>query len=103
MRVLLTSKKLPDAPAIPTITDFGYRENLMGSWFALYGPTGIPEEAKKILVSAIEKAVKATKAKVDQMGSIGEYKSPEEQRKMVEEEYRRVYNIAVSTGLRKAK
>jgi tripartite-type tricarboxylate transporter receptor subunit TctC len=88
MRFLLTTTKLPGYPQFPTITELGYKEPLFATWFALYAAAGIPEEARNALVPAIEKAVKATKERVDKMGSLCEYKSPAELRKMTEEEYR---------------
>ena len=101
MRVLLVTNKLPFLPNIPLITELGYKQQLVSTWFALYAPAGIPEEARKILVPAIEKAVKATKPKIDNMGSVGEYRSPSELRKLVAEQYEVAYPLAVKMGLRK--
>jgi tripartite-type tricarboxylate transporter receptor subunit TctC len=102
MKMLLISKKFPTLPNVPTIAEVGYKgETLPGTWYAVYAPAGIPEEARKVLIPAIEKAVKATKAKIDQMGSIGEYRTPAETMKLQEEEYKRAYDIAVKVGLRK--
>jgi tripartite-type tricarboxylate transporter receptor subunit TctC len=102
MKILLISKKLPALPNVPTIAEAGYKgETLPGTWYAVYAPAGIPEEVRKVLVPAVEKAVKATKTKIDQMGSIGEYRTPAETMKLQEEEYKRAYDIAVKVGLRK--
>jgi hypothetical protein len=49
----------------------------------------------------MEKAVRNTKAKVEQMGNLCEYKSPAESRKLVEDEYKAAVEIAVKLGLRK--
>jgi tripartite-type tricarboxylate transporter receptor subunit TctC len=67
----------------------------------MYAPAGIPEEVKNILVPAVEKAVKITKPKIDALGSVGEYRSPSEQKKMMEEEYRKAVEIAIKIGMRK--
>jgi tripartite-type tricarboxylate transporter receptor subunit TctC len=101
MRILLLTRKMPGYPDVPTITDLGYKQPLYGGWFGMYAPVGIPEEVKNILVPAVEKAVKLTKPKIDALGSICEYKSPSEQRKMAEEEYRRAVEIAIRIGMRK--
>lgn len=101
MRVLLVTNKLPFLPDIPLITELGYKQSLVSTWFALYAPAGIPEEARKILVPAIEKAVKLTKPKIDNMGSVGEYRSPSELRKLVAEQYEVALALAVKMGLRK--
>jgi len=101
MRVLLITNKMPSFPQIPTITEFGYKESLFATWFALYAPSGIPEEARKVLVPAIEKAVNLTKARIDKMGSLAEYKNPAEIMKMTQEDYKKALEIAKRIGLRK--
>ena len=101
MRVLLVTEKLPSLPDIPMITELGYKQSLVSTWFGLFSPAGIPEDVRKVLVPAIEKAVKLTKPKIDHMGSLGEYKSPSELRKMIAEQYEVAYALAVKMGLRK--
>jgi len=101
MRILLLTRKMPGYPDVPTITELGYKQPLYGGWFGMYAPVGIPEEVKSILVPAVEKAVKITKPKIDALGSICEYKSPPEQKKMTEEEYKRAIEIAIRIGMRK--
>jgi len=101
MRILLLTRKMPGYPDVPTITELGYKQPLYGGWFGMYAPVGIPEEVKSILVPAVEKAVKITKPKIDALGSICEYKSPSEQKKMTEEEYKRAIEIAIRIGMRK--
>ncbi len=85
MRPLLISKKYPLFPNIPTITEFGYKQELSSGWFGFVAPAGIPEEAKKVLIPAIEKVIKdpALKAKVENRGYIVDYKSPAEFRKVI--------------------
>jgi len=101
VKVLLTNYKIPGFPAIPTITELGYKQRLPNSWFALFAPVGIPEEARKVLVPGIEKAVKNTKQKIEQQWGICEYKSPLELKKMIEEDYKQMFEVAVKIGLRK--
>ena len=101
MRILLITRKMPGYPDVPTITELGYKQSLPGGWFGMYAPVGIPEEVKNILVPAVEKAVRITKPKIDALGSICEYRSPSEQRKMAEEEYKKAIEIAIRIGMRK--
>jgi tripartite-type tricarboxylate transporter receptor subunit TctC len=101
MRVLLVTDKLPWLPDVPTITELGYKQKLVTTWFGLFSPAGIPEDVRKVLIPAIEKAVKLTKPKIDNMGSLGEYKSPSELRKLIAEQYEVAYALAVKMGLRK--
>ena len=101
MRMLLTTNKLPGYPDVPTITELGYKQGLPGSWFALFAPLGTPEEVRRVLVPAVEKAIRATKPKVDQLGGICEYKSPSDVKKMIEQEHARALEVATKIGLRK--
>ena len=101
MRVLLITNKMPAFPEIPTITELGYGQNLPVGWMGVWAPAGIPEEAKKVLVPAIEKAVKNSKPKIEQLWGLCEYKSPLEQAKLREEQYKQIYEMAVKIGLRK--
>ena len=51
--------------------------------------SGIPEEARKVLVPAIEKAVKLQNLRLTRWEVSAEYKSPAELRKMTEEDYKK--------------
>jgi tripartite-type tricarboxylate transporter receptor subunit TctC len=103
LRVLLVSKKMTGSPNIPTAGDLGYKQGLLSTWFAFYGPSGLPEDVKKTLITAIEKAIKAPelKAKVEKMGFYADYKSPAEQVKQLKDDYDTAYAIAKRIGLRK--
>jgi tripartite-type tricarboxylate transporter receptor subunit TctC len=56
LRILLVSKKMPGYPHIPTAAELGYKQGLLSTWFAFYGPSGLPEDIKKTLVTAIEQS-----------------------------------------------
>jgi len=105
LRILIISKKMAEYSQLPTITDFGYKQDLLSGWFSLYAPAGIPEEARKVLVPAIEKAIKnpEIKSKVERMQYIVDYKSPGELKRIMAEEYGVASDIAVRIGLRKQK
>ena len=104
LRILLISKKLPELPNIPSITELGYKQDLLTAWLAMFAPAGIPLEVKKVLLPSIEKAIKnpELKAKIEKMeGYLVDYKSPEELKKLIVEEYEKANGIAVKIGLRK--
>ena len=103
MRILLVTNKTADFPNLPTLPEFGYKQDLLSAWFALFGPAGLPEDVKKVLVPAIEKVVRnpELKTKIDKMGFIVNYKSPVELKKLMVEDYERAMEIAVKVGLRK--
>jgi tripartite-type tricarboxylate transporter receptor subunit TctC len=101
LRFLLITSKLPSLPNVPTITEFGYKQDLITSWFGIFAPAGIPEDVKKVLIPAIEKAVNNVKPKIDPMGNITAYAPPAEFRKVWLEEYKKVKEIATRLGLAK--
>ncbi|HUL31986.1 MAG TPA: tripartite tricarboxylate transporter substrate binding protein [Thermodesulfobacteriota bacterium] len=102
LRVLVISKKRAEFPNIPTLTELGYKQGMISAWFGFYAPTGIPEEARKALVSAIEKAINnpELKAKTEKLGFIVDYKPPAESRRLAAEDYERALSIAEKLGLR---
>jgi tripartite-type tricarboxylate transporter receptor subunit TctC len=63
----------------------------------------VPEEVKKVLVPAIEKAIKTPemRPKIEKLGFVVEYKSPQQLRKIMTEDYETASAIAVKIGLRK--
>ena len=103
-RVLLTSKKMADFPNIPTLKELGYNQELPAPWFAMYAPAGIPEEVKKVLVQAIKEAIHSPEAiaNINKIGgSVIDYKSPAELRKLAAEDTETISAISKKLGLRK--
>jgi len=104
IRALLTSTKMMDYPHIPTLSDLGFKQELLTPWFAMYAPAGVPEEVKKILVPAIKEAIHHPDAQ-DRIkkigGSVIDYKSPEELKKVMIGDLKTFSEIAVKLGLRK--
>ena len=103
MRVLLLTNKMPESPKVPTIRELGYNQDLFTAWFAMYGPAGMPEEVKKVLIQAVEKAIKNPdlKAKLEKMQFVVQYGSPLELKKLAAEEHEKALAIAIKVGLRK--
>ncbi len=101
LRLLLVSRKVSSLPNLPTIAELGYKRDLLSGWHAMFGPAGMPEDVKKVLVPAIEKAVKNPegKAKIEKLGYVVEYKSPAELRKLIIDDYETANGIASKLGL----
>ena len=95
VRILLTSKKIPSYPQIPTLTQLGYKRDMSSVWFGFFAPVGVPEASKKVLASALEKSIKsADVAKtVQTLGALEDYKSAGEFKKAMTEEYDLVKNL----------
>ena len=103
LRILLITRKYPELPNIPTLTELGYKQELGAGWFAFYAPAGVPEEVKKVLVPAFKRIATNPdmKSKIDKMGFVVDYKSPAELKKIMIEDYDVAVAIAIKTGLRK--
>jgi tripartite-type tricarboxylate transporter receptor subunit TctC len=89
LRVLLTSQKIPEYPDIPTLKRLGYKRDIMSIRFSFYLPVGVPDSVKKVLVPAIEKAVKAPDVvhAIRQIGAVEDFIPGEEFKKMMAGEY----------------
>ena len=103
VRRLILTKKMREHPNVPTITELGYKQNLLIPWFGFFGPAGMPEEVKRVLIPAIEKTIKnpELEAKIATLGYIVEYKSPSELNDLVRSQYEIARALAVKLGLRK--
>jgi tripartite-type tricarboxylate transporter receptor subunit TctC len=101
LRLLLVSKKTSIFPNLPTLTELGYKRDLLSGWHAMFGPAGMPEEVKKVLVPAVEKAANSPegKAKIEKLGYVVQYKSPADLRRLIIDDYETAHGIAVRLGL----
>jgi tripartite-type tricarboxylate transporter receptor subunit TctC len=103
LRGLATSNRVAEYANIPTLKELGYREELFGIWLSFLAPAGIPEDARKALVGAIEEAARAPAvgAKLAPLGILQAYATPEQQAAEIREEFRRVTEITRKAGLAK--
>jgi tripartite-type tricarboxylate transporter receptor subunit TctC len=101
LRLLLSSKKTSIYPNLPTLTELGYNRDLLSGWHAMFGPAGMPEDVKKVIVPAIEKAANSPegKAKIEKLGYVVQHKSPADLRKLIIDDYETAHGIAVRLGL----
>ncbi len=100
-RGLVASSRFPEFVDIPTMRELGYQEELFGIWFSFLAPAGIPEDARKALVGAIEQAVKAPAitARLASLGIVQSYATPEQTAAEIRAEFKRVGEMARKTGL----
>lgn len=101
MRGLISSSRIPQLPEIPTMSQLGYRQNLLGVWLAFFAPAGVPAEVTKVLIPAIEKAAKdpAIGSKLAGLGIVQDYAPPDKLVAEMREEHRTVEEIAKKAGL----
>jgi tripartite-type tricarboxylate transporter receptor subunit TctC len=100
-RGLIASSRFPEFVDIPTMRELGYQDELFGIWFSFLAPAGIPEDARRALVGAIEQAVKAPAitARLAPLGILQSYATPEQTAAEIRAEFKRVSEIARKTGL----
>ncbi len=100
-RGIAASNRVPQFAGIPTMGEMGYQDELFGIWFSFLAPAGIPEGARKALVDAIERAVKApaVAARLAPLGIVQSYAGPEQLAAEIREELKRVSEMARKTGL----
>jgi tripartite-type tricarboxylate transporter receptor subunit TctC len=103
LRGILLDQKVAELPDIPTLQELGYKRALPLTFFGFFAPAGIPEEAKKVLVPAIEKAVKHPEvvARLQKMWFIPHYKSPAELKQMMIEDFETARQVVKQMGLTK--
>jgi len=103
VRGILLDQKIPDFPDIPTLQQLGYPRGIPSPWTALFAPVGIPEEAKKVLIPAIEKAIKTPElmARLQKMWYIPGYKPPAELKSLLTEDYENARATFKKMGLGK--
>ncbi len=101
LRALVASARVPELPEVRTLRELGYPEELFGVWFSFHAPAGTPDEARRLLVGAIETAVKAptVAARLAPLGIVQSYATPEQQSAETRDEFRRVTELAKKTGL----
>ena len=100
-RGLVASSKLSEFADVPTMRELGYREDLFGIWLSFLAPAGIPEDAREALVGAIRQAATspAVAARLLPLGIVQSYAAPEQTTAEIRDEFKRVSEMAKSTGL----
>jgi tripartite-type tricarboxylate transporter receptor subunit TctC len=100
VRILLSSKKLPAHPQIPTLKELGFKRDMSSVWFGFFLPSGVPESAKQVLVSALEKSLKSPEvvSTIQNLGALEDYRPAPEFKKMMTEEYGIVKELLKTAG-----
>ena len=100
---LASSRRVPELADVPTLKDLGYKQDMFGIWLAFFAPSGIPEDARTALVSAIEQAVKspAVAARLLPLGIVQDYRTPTELAAEIREESQLVEAVAKQSGMLK--
>ena len=100
IRILLTSKKIPEFPQIPTLTQLGYKRDMSSVWFGFFVPPGVPDSSKKVLLAGLEKSIKSSDVlnALQNLGALEDYKPSGEFKKMMTDEYGMIKNLFKTAG-----
>ena len=100
LRALVGSIKLPEFATIPTLTELGYKRDIVSVRNAFYAPVGLPDPVKEVLVSAMEKSAKSEEVItiVRRLDALVDYVPAAEFKKMMVEEYNMVRRLLKTSG-----
>jgi tripartite-type tricarboxylate transporter receptor subunit TctC len=59
LKPIAISNPFPEFPKVPTLTRLGYKQDLLGVWFAWLAPAGTPPEVMQVLLPALQKAARS--------------------------------------------
>ncbi len=101
LRALVASKKLPEFPNVPTLTEMGYKRDIVSVRNAFYAPLGLHDSVKKVLLPALEKSTKSEEVIriIRQLDAVMDYVPAADFKKMMIEEYDMVTKLLKTTGV----
>ncbi len=100
--VVTSNEPLASLPDVPTAEAAGYPDLQVSSWFAMYGPKGLPKEVVERLDTAIQKimATPEYKKKAEGLGANAEYMGPEKLGAYTAEELARWKKVIDAAGIK---
>jgi len=75
LKAIAISNPFPELPNVPTLSRLGYRQDILGVWFAWMLPAGTPPEVAQALTPALQKAARsqAVSARLLPMGIVQDW------------------------------
>jgi tripartite-type tricarboxylate transporter receptor subunit TctC len=97
--------RLKDLPEVPTFKEKGFKQTFLINWVGLFPPAGVPQAVVDTLAQASEKVVKSKEfiEAIEKTGSSAEFLTPEQYKKVLEDEKVVAEKIALELGLKKGK
>lgn len=99
--VTTASQRLPEYPAIPTMTEKGLPEASLNIWMGLFVPAKTPRDVVEKLSKAVERTMQdpSVITAVQKAGMVADYRDPEATRKLVEAEHKAVVQVVPKLGI----
>jgi tripartite-type tricarboxylate transporter receptor subunit TctC len=100
LKPLATSHAFAELPKVPTLTQLGYRQNLLGVWFAWMAPAGTPPEVAQVLLPALQKATRNAQiaARLAPLGLAQTWVPADKLAAEIAEEYETVVELSKKIG-----
>lgn len=97
------SSRVAELPQVPTLPELGYKQGILGVWFAFFAPAGVPAEVVQALVPALERTARnpAITARLQPMGIVQDWLAPPALAAEVQREFDSVSEIAKNNPVRK--
>jgi tripartite-type tricarboxylate transporter receptor subunit TctC len=75
LKAVAISSPFPELPEVPTLSKLGYKQDILGVWFAWMLPAGTPNEVAHALLPALQKAARdpAIAARLLPLGIVQEW------------------------------
>ncbi len=99
--VVLSEKRVPNLPDVPTSTEAGYPEFKMSIWYAMFAPTGTPRDIINKLSQEAQKALdsKELRQTLDAQSITPWYGTPEQLAELVKTETVRYAAVIKGAGI----
>lgn len=96
LKAIAISSPFPELPNVPTLGKLGYKQDILGVWFAWMLPAGTPPEVAQALVPALEKATRspAISARLLPIGIVQEWEPASRLSAEITREYQTVGEVS---------
>lgn len=96
LKPIAISSPFPELAKVPTLSSLGYRQDILGVWFAWMLPAGTPPEVAQALVPALQKAARSTAiaSRLLPIGIVQEWEPASRVTAEITREYDTVANVA---------
>ncbi len=95
-------KRIPSLPNTPTTVEAGYPDLVISSWFAMYGPKGLPAPVVEKLSTTIKTIMESPEyqKKAAEQGAEATYMNPEELKQYTAQELTRWKKVIDTAGIK---